>query len=327
MKKFLLIPAVLFGLWSAYWLAGKNVLMGAIDEAKSELSQDGIALLTQEVKVTGYPMRYQAVLSDVTMSSNSASYQAELININASALKPTVWTLSADKPARIKFTGKNGQDYDFILAGEEMRVELGSSVAGKLKSVHVTMRGLKAVAAAGGLAPPIIGIESGKVSISPSAAPLLDGMNAVFNVNGLTLADKAGGDLQRAFGSYLGRIQGTGVAAGLTSLDADDVTIWQSSGGVTVPDFALDWGNVSFHGAVDLDMGTSGTNGAATLGVSDADALIQSFVQAGMLTQGQAMAGSFLLMAAPTDEKGRVVLTFPVVDNALTLFGQTLHKF
>ena len=63
MKKFLLIPAVLFGLWSAYWLAGKNVLMGAIDEAKSELSQDGIALLTQEVKVTGYPMRYQAVLS------------------------------------------------------------------------------------------------------------------------------------------------------------------------------------------------------------------------------------------------------------------------
>ena len=333
MKTLLLIPAVLFGLWSAYWVAGKNVLVGALDGAKSELSEDGIALSTKEVKVTGYPMRYQAVLSDVNVSGTNGSYQAELININASALKPTVWTLSADAPARIQFTGKDGQDYDFILAGEDMRVELGSSIAGKLKSIHVTMRGLKAVAAAGGLAPPIIGIENGEISISPTTAPLQGGMNAVFDISGVTLADKAGGDLQRAFGPYVGRIQGTGVAAGLASLDADDIAIWENSGGVTVPDFAMDWGKVSFHGAVDLDMrtspatGKSGANGAATLGVSDADALIQSFVQAGMLTQGQAIAGSFLLMAAPTDEKGRIVLTFPVVDNALTLFGQTLHKF
>ena len=327
MKKLLLLPLLLFALWSAYWVVGKNTLVSALDGAKADLGQDGIALSATEIKVSGFPMRYQAVLSDVNLSGQGGSYQAELININASALKPTVWTLSADKPARIQFKGKNGQDYDFILAGEDMRVELGSSIAGKLKSIHVTMRGLKAIAASGGLAPPIIGIQSGEVSISPSAAPLQGGMNAVFDVSGVTLADKAGGDLQRAFGSYISRIQGTGVATGLASLDADDVAVWQNSGGVTVPEFAMDWGKVSFHGAVNLDMSLSGANGAATLGVSDANALIQSFVAAGMLTQGQAMAGSFLLMAAPTDEKGRVVLTFPVVDNALTLFGQTLHQF
>ena len=138
MKKLLLVPIFIIGLWSAYWLTGKNALVGALDDAKSELSQDGIALSTKKIEVTGYPMRYQAVLSDVNVSGTSGSYQAELININASALQPTVWTLSADAPARILYKGKDGQDYDFILAGEEMRVELGSSIAGKLLSlIHI----------------------------------------------------------------------------------------------------------------------------------------------------------------------------------------------
>ena len=327
MKKLLLLPFIVIAAWSAYWVVGKNTLIGALDKAKAELSADGINLSTAEVKVTGYPMRYEAVLSDVTVRGQGGSYQAEIINVNASALKPTVWTLSADKAARIQFTGRGGQAYDFILAGEEMRAELGSSVAGKLKSVHVTMKALKAVAAPSGLAPPIIGIESGEISISPSAAPLQGGMNARFDVSGVTLASNAGGNLQRAFGPYISRITGTGLATGLASLDAEDITAWQTAGAVTVPDFAMDWGQVSFHGAVDLDMGDTGANGAATLGVNDANALIQSFVKAGMLTQNQALAGSFLLMAAPTDEKGRVVLTFPVVDDALTLFGQTLHTF
>ena len=327
MKKLLLLPFIVIAAWSAYWVVGKNTLIGALDKAKAELSADGINLSTAEVRVTGYPMRYEAVLSDVTVRGQGGSYQAEIINVNASALKPTVWTLSADKAARIQFTGRGGQEYDFILAGEEMRAELGSSVAGKLKSVHVTMKALKAVAAPSGLAPPIIGIESGEISISPSAAPLQGGMNARFDVSGVTLASNAGGNLQRAFGPYISRITGTGLATGLASLDAEDITAWQTAGAVTVPDFAMDWGQVSFHGAVDLDMGDTGANGAATLGVNDANALIQSFVKARMLTQNQAMAGSFLLMAAPTDEKGRVVLTFPVVDDALTLFGQTLHTF
>ena len=327
MKKLLLLPVLLFALWSAYWVIGKNTLVTALDGAKADLSQDGIALSAAQVKVTGYPMRYEVVLSDVKMHGQGGSYQAELININASALKPTVWTLAADKAARIQFRGKDGQDYDFILAGEDMRVELGSSIAGKLKSVDVTMRGLKAIAAAGGLAPPVIGIQSGTLSISPGATAPASGMNAVFDIHGVTLADKSGGDLQLALGNYVNRIQGTGEASGLASLDADDLAIWQKAGAVTVPDFAMNWGEVSFHGAVDLALSGSGANGAATLGVSDANALIQSFVKAGMLTQGQAMAGSFLLMAAPTDAKGRAVLTFPVVDNSLTLFGQTLHTF
>lgn len=327
MKKLLLIPLISIAAWSAYWVVGKNTLMSAFDAAKTDLSQDGIDLSTTEIKVTGYPMRYEAVLSDVSVKGNGASYQAELINIQASALKPTVWTLAADKPARIQYKGKDGKDYDFILAGEEMTVEFGSSIAGKLKSIQVMMRSLKAVAAPDGRAPAIIGVDNGKISARPSAAPLQGGMNASFDLNGVTLANKAGGNLQRAFGSYVGRIKGTALATGLASLENDDVTAWQNAGAITVSDFTMNWGKVSFYGEVDLTFSPSGANGLATLGVSDANALIQSFVEAGMLTQGQAMAGSFLLMAAPTDSKGRVVLTFPVVNDALTLFGQTLHTF
>lgn len=327
MKKLLLTPVLFCGIWSAYWVVGKNTLMGAIAEAKTELSADGIALSTADIKVSGFPLSYQAALSDVTLTSQSGSYSAERVQINASALKPTVWTLTADTPARIQMKGKDGQNYDFILAGEEMRVEMGSSVTGKLKSVNVKMRALKAVAAPDGLAPPIIGVESGTISISPSAAPLQDGMSARFDISGVRLASKAGGNLQRAFGPFIPRVKGTGLATGLATLEAEDIAKWQKAGAVTVPDFALTWGKVGFLGEVDLDMGATGANGAATLGVTDADALLEAFVDAGMLSQREAMAGTFLLMAAPTDAQGRIVLTFPVQDNALTLFGQTLHKF
>lgn len=327
MKKLLGIPLLILALWSTYWVVGKNVLMSALAEAKTDLNADGIALSTAGIKVGGFPLHYRAALSDVNVTGAFASYSAKLININASALKPTVWTLTADTPARIKMRGNDGQDYDFILSGEEMRVELGSSVTGKLKSVQAAMRGLTAVASPGGLAPAVISIESGALSITPSSAPLQEGMSARFDMSGVTLADKAGGDLQRAFGSNISRVKGAALATGLSTLEAEDVAAWQTSGAVTVPDFALDWGKVSFLGDVDLDMTDTRANGTATLGVSDADALIGAFVKARMLTQGQAMAGSFLLMAAPTDSQGRVVLTFPVQDNALTLFGQTLHKF
>lgn len=327
MKKLLLLPVLTFAAWSAYWVTGKNTLMGAIAEAQTDLRQDGIELSASDIKVKGYPLRYRAALSGVDMKSDTSHYSVEAVSLKASALKPTVWTLSADEPVRIQMRGSAGQAYDFILSGDEMRVEMGSSVTGKLKSVQATMRGLTAAATAGGLAPPITQIEAGSMSITPNAAPLQDGMSARFDLSGLTLGDKAGGDLQRAFGRNISRISGTAVAAGLASLDADDMNAWQKSGAVTVPDFAMNWGAVSFHGEVDLNMGPMGANGVAALGVSDADALVQSFVQAGMISQNQALGAAFLLMAAPQDAQGRTVLTFPVQNNALTLFGQTLHKF
>ena len=328
MKKIIAVIFVLLAAWCAYWFVGRQTLIGALNDAKSEMAADGLNMRISNIRVSGFPLKYQAQLSDLDITGRDGGrYQAELVNINASALKPTIWTLSADTPARVQFKGSEGQLYDFILAGEEMRVEMGSSVTGKLKSVHVTMRGLKAVASAGGLAPPVLGIEAGEVSISPSVAPLQDGMSARFDVSGVTLADKSVGDLQRAFGSNIGRVTGTGLATGLATLEPEDIEAWQTSGAVTVPDFALEWGQVGFFGEVDLDMSQLGANGEATLGVSDADALVESFVDARMLSQSQAMGATFLLMAAPTDPQGRVVLTFPIENSAVTLFGQVLHQF
>jgi len=180
MKKLLLLPVLTFAAWSAYWVIGKNTLMGAIAEAQTDLQQDGIELSTQTIKVKGYPLNYQASLSGVDIKSESS---------------------------------------------------------------------------------------------------------------------------------------------------AKDVNAWQQAGAMTVPDFAMNWGKVSFHGEVDLQMSPPGANGAATLGVSDADALVQSFVEAGMISQNQALGATFLLMAAPQDAQGRTVLTFPVQNSALTLFGQKLHQF
>ena len=329
MKKLLLIPILLGALWSAYWVIGKSTLLKALTQAQSDLAQDGITLSAPNVKIKGYPLRYHAVLTDLSLSGAKGTYTPEIINISADALRPTVWTLSAGKSARIRLAGKDGHFWVFDLTADKMRLEFGSSISGKLKSVNAEFQNLEAAPVSGG-PPPLTAIDSGFVRLTPSAAPLQDGMQAAFDISGIELAPGGAAVLQKAFGNRVDRLQGTGFAQGLISLAPDDIELWEQSGAVTVPDFTLHWGPVGFIGDVDLDMGSGGSggaNGAATLGISDGDALLAAFVQSGFLTQGQAMAGQFLLMAAPRDDQNQIVLTFPIQDNAVTILGQTLHKF
>jgi hypothetical protein len=326
MKKLLLLPLILVGLWSAYWWMGKSAMLNALADARADLAKDGITLMAPDVKIAGYPLHYRATLTDMRLEGPKGSFTPQIINITAEALRPTVWTLSADKTARISLRGNQGQNWVFDLDGDEMRVELGSSVSGKLKSVKADFTNLRAVPVSGG-PPPILALGSGKIDLSPSLPPLTDGLRANFDISGITLAPGAGGKLQQAFGDTITRINGSGIAPGLASLDNKDMAAWQTAGAVTVPDFNMSWGEVGFIGNVDLQMGESGANGAAALGVNDADALLSAFVSGGLLSQNQALAGQFLLMAAPRDDAGRIVLTFPVEDNALTLLGQTLHTF
>ncbi len=330
MKKLLLLPlgiiAILMGLWSAYWWIGKSAMLNALSEARADLAEDGITLKADDVKVRGYPLRYRAVLTDMRIEGPKGSFTPQIINITAEALRPTVWTLSADKTVRIGLRGNSGQNWVFDLNGDMMRVEFGSSISGKLKSVKAEFTNLRAVPVSGG-PPPVLALGSGKIDLSPSLPPLTQGLRAVFDISDITLAPGAGGNLQQAFGDKIARVNGSGIAEGLVSLDNKDVALWQTSGAMTVPDFDMSWGDVGFIGNVDLQMGEGGANGAAALGVNDADALLSAFVSGGLLSQNQALAGQFLLMAAPRDDGGRIVLTFPIEDNAITLLGQTLHKF
>ncbi len=307
-------------------MVGKNALVKALSQTQSDLAQNGITLSTPSVKVTGFPLRYRAALTDLSLEGPKGTYQTGRVNISADAFRPTQWTLSSDSTARIDMRGNNGERWLFDLSGEDMQVKLGHSLSGKLISVDMTMHDVIATPVIGD-APPITAIKNAVIKLNPSVAPLQSGTSAVFDIAGVTLSPKAAGDLQRVFGSDITRIKGSGLATGLASLEPEDTALWKQSGALNVPDFVLDWGKAGFVGQVNTVMGASGANGKAVLGVADADALMQAFIDAGIISQQQALAASFFMMAAPRDDQDRIILTMPVQDNALTLFGQTLHKF
>lgn len=325
------IPFLCLGLaaalWSGYWFMGSSAIVNTFAEAQDSLAEDGISLTASDLKVRGYPLNFKTDLTDTVLSGAEMRIEPKLVQISAKAYRPNVWTLSSDKPTRIKLQGAKGETWDFFLTGEKMRVEMQSTVSGKLQSVDANMKSLKAIAAPNGGVPPITAVEIGALKLVPNEAPIQDGMRTAFNIRGVKLADGAAGNLQRAFGSFISRIEGTGVATQLATLDSDDIDIWKQGGGLTIPDFELDWGDVSFIGEVNIDMSAGRANGVASLGVTDPDALITAFVNAGMLNQTQALGATFLLMAAPKDAQGRTVLEFPIVDNAITLLGQPLHQF
>ncbi len=312
-------------------MVGKNALIKALSQTQSDLAANGITLLAPDVKVTGYPLRYRAALTDLSVEGPKGRYQTQRLNISADAFRPTQWTLSSDSTARIDMRGNSGERWLFDLSGQDMQVKLGHSLAGKLISVDMTMHDVIATPVIGD-APPITAIKSGTIKLTPSVAPLQSGTSAVFDIAGITLSPKAAGNLQRVFGSNITRIKGSGLATGLASLEPEDAALWKQSGALNVPDLVLDWGKAGFVGQLNLVMSakqgeTGGANGKAVLGVADADALMEAFVDAGILSQQQALAGAFFLMAAPRDDQDRIILTMPVQDNSLTLFGQTLHKF
>lgn len=325
------IPFLVLGfaaaLWSGYWFMGRSAIVQGFAEAQDNLAKDGITLTASDLKVRGYPLNFKTDLTDTVLSGAEMHIEPKLVQISAKAYRPNIWTLSSDKPTRIKLQGANGENWDFFLTGEQMRVEMHSTASGKLQALDADMKSLKAIAAPNGGLPPITAVEIGTAQLMPNEAPIQEGMRTAFNIRGVKLADGAAGNLQRAFGDFISRIEGTGVATQLASLDTDDIDLWKQGGGLTIPDFELDWGDVSFIGEVNIDMSAGRANGVATLGVKDADALITAFVNAGLLNQTQALGATFLLMAAPKDAQGRTVLEFPIVDNAITLLGQTLHQF
>jgi hypothetical protein len=153
-KRWLLAPlvlaAVLFAAWSAYWVFARSRVVQAFDQAVAEQRAEGRRLEWASRRVGGYPFRFKVELDQARISSPSGwALRAPQLEVTALAYRPDRW-----------------------LAFAPEGVVVNRPVAGPL---HVDTRNLRASLSRPNGNPPRISVETTNVRFTPleGAEPFL----------------------------------------------------------------------------------------------------------------------------------------------------------
>ena len=322
MKRFIIITALVLGGYAAYYFTLRAGLSKALTTAQTEFAEDGITLSLPNATYSGFPLSVRATLTEAQISGPDGSVRTETATLSASPFSPTRWTLQSRGDMRVDWRADADTRYLFDVSPSLVRGDFGASLSGQLKSVRLTGFKLSATPVIG-TPPPLRAVDSVVIDIKPNNGDMsfdASVVNAFFDRN-------TARDIQRIFGPHIKALSISGTLNGLSALDDDTFTQWQKSGTFNVADSDLIWGDGQFKSTINMTLTEGRPTGTMTLKVRDAQSLLDGLIAAGTLNANAALAAQFALMAAPRDETGLVVLTLPITDGDVRLFGQRIYRF
>ncbi|WP_371396060.1 DUF2125 domain-containing protein [Fretibacter rubidus] len=322
MKRFVIIFAVLLGGYVAYYFTLRAGLSKALLTAQSDLAEDGVTLSLPNIVHSGFPLSVRTTLTDAQISGPKGSVRAETATLSASPFSPTQWTLQSRGDMRVDWRADTDRRYLFDVSPSLVRADFGASVLGQLKSVRVTGFKLSTTPVIG-TPPPLRAVDSVVFDIRADGGNMaykLSAVNAFFDRD-------AARNIQRIFGPHIKALSVSGTLSDLSALDNEAVSEWQTLGAFTVDDSDLIWGDGQFKSTVNMAFAEGRPTGTMTLKVRDAQTLLDGLIAAGTIDNNAAFAAQLALMAAPRDEMGLVVLTLPITDGEVRLFGQKIYRF
>lgn len=321
MKRVIIIAAVLALIFCGYWWALRQGLARAVTTAQTDMAAQGVTLSTPNIRYGGFPLSVKAVMDGPQISGPAGSVRAETLRLSASVFTPLTWTAQSEGDLRVDWRRSDDTRYLFDVIPSLMRAEFSAGLDGTLRAVTVTGFKLSATPVIG-QAPPVRAVEQLRFRAHPDG----DGTALSLVITDAFLDREAARDLQRAFGPHIKTLSLTGQAEGLRGLDKPQVDAWKTSGQFVISDSDIVWGDGAFQTLADVTLSERGGNGTATLKLRDAQALIDAMVSAEMITGNGVFAAQLALMAAPRDDQGLVVLTLPIKDGAVLLFGQIIYQ-
>lgn len=320
MRKLFLVIAAVALLFCGYYFALSQGLKNALRDAPAVMAEDGLTLSLPTIKYSGFPLMVRADIADPQMSGLEGSLRAEHVRLWANVFKPTVWTAQTRGDLRVDWRGEADTRYLFDISPSLMQGTFSASITGRLNAARITGLKLSAQPVIG-TAPPIRMVDKFIFDIAPST----DGMAFSLAVEDAYLDRESARTWQRAFGPHISQINLNGTASGLRALDDIGILEWKADGGFDIPNAEIIWGDMFFEPVVKLSLAGPQTSGQVDLHLRDADKLVDALIRADMLTGRAASFAPFALMAAPRDDTGRVVLSLPVENGKLMVFGQAIY--
>ena len=176
MKKILLAFITLFVLYCIYWAAGRSVMLKKMTKTFNTLEAQGYDIDHKGLSAGGFPALFRASLNEpgvVSPRSSSApwSVKADKVVMQASTFTPLHWGVTHRGEARIDLRGPKGERWLFDARPFSVNLDARLKFGGEVKSFKADISRLKVQAVIGTL-PPIVGLDEGRIDITPQGGDL-----------------------------------------------------------------------------------------------------------------------------------------------------------
>lgn len=252
-RLFFIVLAAAF-IWSGYWWVGQSAKTAAIEGWMAAQRQQGWVAEADEIRVQGFPNRFDTTLTDVTLADprTRVTWQAPFFQILALSYAPN--HIIAAWPQSQTVSGPFGQvQVDSRVMRASVRLRASTSLA--LEEARIELSGIRANSDAGwstGLADGQLAVRAAPDAPAPNSYEIFMRASALDLPQTLRDQLDPDGTLPPAVGAA--RLRATAVMdAPLDRHLADDVP--PSLVALTIDEAALDWGplRLSATGQIEAD--------------------------------------------------------------------------
>lgn len=310
MKKLMIFISVILAAYCAYWFAVAAFLPRKVTTELQALSEDQITIETAPVSISGFPLKFRAELSPVTLSGRGWRARFDNMQANAPAYLPTSVTLTHNGPAQ--FSIESGL-FKGRYHTETPMARVDSGLTSRLsRRTEVTAQNVSVVAAPGS-AWPVTFAQS--INVVRDIGRTDYGME--FELSGLTVDASKLGDMGRLLGPNAQAISGSFVirrnAPSETPFGAAD------NDHIIAEAIHFNWGELKFDGTLDLTRENGELSGDITLLTEDPGAIIRAAQREGMIPRNAGILIDMFLSGLPKNDDGVYALALTVKRGNMSL--------
>ena len=319
-----LIPIVgvlaLLTLYSIYWFYAKSVIQREVAAWISEHETAGYAIQYEDLRVTGFPYRFQIEVTqpDIESPAGDGGWHARFPALRANALPYDFshWIVAFTGPALID---TDSQDSAVVqLDIEDARLSLVSNRAGETVRIGAEFDAL-VITPVSGDAPDVRAIDSLRLSGQVEES---DSLRVRVELAGIQVTETAfEPDIIRAFGDKAELVRLDLAVTQWSALARDgDAAAWsRMNGQMQIVNSQLSWGPARVTGDGDFTLDSlARPDGRLSLHITDPDTLADALVLGGLVPEENEQALRLAAMLAPRGPDG-VSLPFRIRDGGVYL--------
>lgn len=325
-KRGIILAAVTFALFTAYWALGQKFISQKLNETIRDSNASGFAITHKGVGLSGFPFAYTLRIGDPNIAFNQTqkpwSFRGENLYFKARPWSPLRWNFRHIDEARIDMRGPQKQRYLFDVTPLKIDGEIALSVSGGIKTLIASGRQVRPRDVIGST-PPVNSIENIDVTVQDRGSDA----HLTLTLEDIFLHDQSLKTLQSVLGPRIETLSADIKAVDLDKIDAASWARFETNGTLRGDSFKLKWNALKINGRFIFKKSPNGISGPITVSIENEKDLLKTFEDAGIISPSQKSQILLAMTFAPKNEKGQREITFNISDNNIMFLGQPLYKF
>lgn len=325
-KRSIILAAVTFALFTAYWALGQTFISQKLNETIREANASGYTITHKGVGLSGFPFAYALRIGEPTIAASQTqtpwSFRGENLYFKARPWSPLHWNFRHIDEARIDMRGPQKQRYLFDITPLKIDGEIALSISGGIKNLMVSGRQIRPRDVIGST-PPVNSIENIDMTVQDRGSDA----QLTLTLENIFLHEQSFMTLQSVLGPHIELMSADIKAIDLDKIDAAGWARFETNGTLQSDRFKLKWNALKINGRFIFKKSPNGVSGPVTVSIENEKDLLKAFEDAGIISNAQKSQILLAITFAPKNEKGQREITFNISDNMIMFLGQPLYRF